>query len=279
MGVELFSPPFYISWEIYVMKIVRFALNGQAQYGLLEHDRLYPCSGTPFSELLPEADAVDIHSVKFLAPVFPPNLICLGLNYRKHADEIGLPYPLEPLLFMKASTSVCGPNEPIVLPSHSPDCIDHEAELAIIIGKRIVNISEDDAATAILGYTIANDISNRAVQFSDGQWMRAKSYDTFCPLGPVIETDIDGDNLAIECRIDGEIRQSSNTSDMIFSCRAIVSYISRFMTLLPGTVILTGTPEGVGHSRKPPQYLKPGQLLETTISGIGTLVNPIVRLS
>lgn len=258
------------------MKIVRFQQNDQIQYGLVEHDRLYPCDGTPFGNLLPEADAIDIQSVTLLAPVCPPNVICLGLNYRRHADEIGMPYPPEPLLFMKASTSVCGPYDPIVLPAHSPDSIDHEAELAIVIGKKVANLSEDEADAAILGYTVANDVSNRAVQFSDGQWMRAKSYDTFCPLGPAIVTDVDGDNLAIECRVGGEVRQSSNTSDMIFSCRQIVAYVSRFMTLLPGTVILTGTPEGVGFSRKPPVYLQAGQLLETSIAGIGTLANPVI---
>ena len=258
------------------MKIVRFQQNDQIQYGLVEHDRLYPCDGTPFDNLLPEAHAIDMQSVTLRAPVCPPTVICIGLNYRRHADEIGLPYPPEPLLFMKASTSVCGPYDPIVLPAHSPDSIDHEAELAIVIGKKAANLSEDEADAAILGYTVANDVSNRAVQFSDGQWMRAKSYDTFCPLGPAIVTDVDGDNLAIECRVGGEVRQSSNTSDMIFSCCQIVAYISRFMTLLPGTVILTGTPEGVGFSRKPPVYLQAGQLLETSIAGIGTLANPIV---
>lgn len=258
------------------MRIVRFALNGLVQYGLVEHDRLYPCDGTPFGELLPEADAIDIQLVTLLAPVCPPNVICLGLNYRKHADEVGLPYPPEPLLFMKASSSVCGPYDPIVLPAHSPDSIDHEAELAIVIGRQVKNIPEGEAADAILGYTVANDVSNRAMQFSDGQWMRAKSYDTFCPLGPAIVTDLDGDNLDIQCRVSGQIRQSSNTSDMVFSCHQIVAYISRFMTLLPGTVILTGTPEGVGFSRKPPVYLQAGQLLETSIAGIGTIANPVV---
>lgn len=258
------------------MRIVRFLQNEQAQYGLVEHDRVYPCDGTPFGVLHPEPYALDLQAVELLAPVCPPNVLCLGLNYKKHADEIGLPYPPEPLLFIKATSSVCGPRDPIVLPSHSPDSIDHEAELAIVIGKSARNIPEAEAGEYILGYTVANDVSNRAVQFSDGQWARAKSYDTFCPLGPEIVTGLDGDQLDIICRVDGEVRQSSNTSDMIFSCRQIVSYLSRFMTLLPGTVILTGTPEGVGFSRKPPVFLRAGQTLETEIAGIGRLSNPVI---
>lgn len=258
------------------MRIVRILYKEQVVYGVIENDRLYPCAGDPFAGLLPEADAIDPRAAHLLPPVCPPNLICLGLNYRKHADEVKLPYPCEPLIFIKATTSVIGPGESIVLPEHSPDSIDHEAELSIVIGRHARNIREADADAYILGYTVANDVSNRAVQFSDGQWARAKSYDTFCPIGPEIVTGIDGDNLDIICRVDGEVRQSSNTSDMIFSCRQIVAYISRFMTLLPGTIILTGTPEGVGFSRKPPVYLRAGQTLETEIRGIGILSNPIV---
>lgn len=258
------------------MRIVRFVFNEQVLFGIFENQRLYPCDGDPFTNLLPEAAGIDPFAVRYLPPVCPPNVLCLGLNYRKHADEVGLPYPHEPLIFIKSTTSVCGPCDPIVLPAHSPDSIDHEAELAIVIRKRGKNIPEAEAEDYILGFTVANDVSNRAVQFSDGQWARAKSYDTFCPLGPEIVTGLDGDNLDIVCRVDGEVRQSSNTSDMIFSCRQIVSYTSRFMTLLPGTVILTGTPEGVGFSRKPPVYLRAGQTLETEIAGIGVLSNPII---
>ncbi len=148
--------------------------------------------------------------------------------------------------------------------------------MAIVIGKRARNIPEDKADEVILGYTAANDVTNRAVQFTDGQWARAKSHDTFCPVGPAIVTDLDADNLDIICRLDGEVMQASNTSDMIFPVRRIVAHLSHSFTLLPGTLILTGTPSGVGFMQKPPVYLCPGQVVEVVIEGIGTLVNPVV---
>ena len=261
-----------------MMKIARYLLDGQVGYGIIENERLYPC-GDPFVSLAKQTRAIDLSSVKLLAPVSPPNVICIGLNYRKHADETGLPYPAEPLIFIKTNTTVCGPGDTILLPSDSPDNIDYEAELVIVIGKTAKNISEEKVADVVLGYTIANDISNRGVQFSDGQWARSKSYDTFCPIGPFIVTDLNCDSVNIMCRLNGRVMQSSNTSDMIFSCRKIVSYLSRCMTLLPGTIILTGTPEGVGFKRNPPVYLREGQVLETEIEGIGVLSNPVARHS
>ncbi len=258
------------------MKIARFLFEGQTRYGIVEGDRLRPCDGDPFTCLTPLTSVIDLSGVKLLAPVVPPNIICLGLNYRKHAEETGLRLPSEPLFFIKATTALCGPGDSVVLPARDPDQIDYEAELAIIMGKRAKDISEEEAMDFIFGYTIANDVTNRSVQFSDGQWARAKSYDTFCPIGPAIETDIDGDNLDIRCRVDGRVMQSSTTSDMIFPCRRIVSHLSRCMTLLPGTIILTGTPEGVGFKRNPPVFLRAGQRLETEIEGIGTLVNSVV---
>ncbi len=256
------------------MKIVRYLFEGQVSCGIIENELVYHC-GDPFVNPSKQGKGIDLPSVKLLVPVSPPNIICIGLNYRKHADETGMPYPARPLIFIKATTTVCGPGDPIMLPSHSPDNIDYEAELAVVIGKTAKNISEEEVAGVVLGYTIANDISNRTAQFSDAQWARAKSYDTFCPLGPFIVTDLDCDSVNIICRLDGRVMQSSNTSDMIFSCRQIVSYLSRCMTLLPGTVILTGTPEGVGFKRNPPVFLREGQVLETEIEGIGVLVNPV----
>ena len=258
------------------MKIVRYLRDGKTQYGIVEDDRIYPCEGDPFNGLIRGSGPVDAKTVRLLAPVSPPNIICLGLNYKKHADETGLAYPAEPLMFLKTTTALCGPGDPIVLPESYQDSIDYETELVIVIGKRARNIAEAEASRVILGYTIGNDVSNRAVQFKDGQWARGKSYDTFCPLGPAIITDLDGDTLNIECRLDGQVMQSSNTSDMIFSCRQIVAHLSRCMTMLPGTVILTGTPEGVGFARKPPVFLKAGQTVECTVEGIGTLANPVV---
>ncbi len=258
------------------MKIARYMFEGQIHYGIVEGALLHQCAGDPFDQLKRQSTVLNLHTVKFLPPVVPPNIICLGLNYKKHADEVGMPRRDEPLFFMKSTTALCGCDDPIVLPRYSPDQIDFEAELAIVIGKRAKDISEEEVSDVILGFTVANDVSNRAVQFSDGQWVRSKSYDTFCPIGPAIVTDIDGDNLNIVCRLDGQVMQSSNTSDMIFSSRSIVSYLSRCMTLLPGTIILTGTPEGVGFTRKPPVFLRAGQKIEVEIESIGILVNPVI---
>jgi 2-keto-4-pentenoate hydratase/2-oxohepta-3-ene-1,7-dioic acid hydratase in catechol pathway len=258
------------------MKVARFLMDGHALYGVVEEDGLYPCEGNPFDGLTKGQKVIPIDSVKLLAPVLPPNIIALGLNYRAHADESHGRYPTEPLMFLKATTSLTNPGDPILLPLDYPDSIDYESELAIVIAKRARHISEDEAPSVILGYTIANDVSNRAVQFKDGQWARGKSYDTFCPLGPWIVAGIDGDNLDISCRVNGHEMQASNTSDMIFSCRQIVAHLSRCMTLLPGTVILTGTPSGVGFVRKPPVFLKTGQTVECIIEGIGVLSNPVI---
>jgi len=257
------------------MRIVRYLCEGIARYGIVENSLLHPCDGDPYTQLVRRQPALDPAGVRLLAPVEPPNIICLGLNYRKHAEETGLPLPVEPLVFIKATTSLCDPNDPIVLPAQSPDKIDYEAELAIVIGRRAKDLSEEEALDAILGYTAANDVSNRGVQFSDGQWARSKSYDTFCPVGPAIETELDAGNLAITCRLDGQVMQSSSTSDMICPVLRIVSHLSRCFTLLPGTLILTGTPAGVGFKRNPPVYLRPGQTVEVEIEGIGTLINPV----
>lgn len=259
------------------MKIVRYQAKTQPQYGIVEGEQLSPCAGDPFSGLKKEGKPMELRSIKLLSPIAPPNVICVGLNYKRHADEAKQPYPPKPLLFMKPTTAVRGPGDPIVLPLHNPDKIDYEAELVIVIGKPAKNIPEDKVAGVVLGYTVGNDVSNRDAQFSDKQWTRGKSYDSFCPLGPMIVTDLDADHLDITCRVGGTVMQASNTSDMIFSTRQLVSYISECMTLLPGTVILTGTPQGVGAARKPPVFLQEGQTVECEIEGIGILSNPVVR--
>ena len=257
------------------MRIVRYRYEGNTRFGIVDDEGLHPCDGDPFTRLIPQSNVLDLAAVKLLPPVNPPNIICLGLNYREHAAETGHPLPAEPLVFLKATTALCGPGDPILLPARYPHMIDYEAELAIVIGKPARDVTEDEADEVILGYTAANDVSNRAVQFTDGQWARAKSHDTFCPVGPAIVTGLDADNLAISCRLDGEVMQASSTSDMIFPVRRIVSHLSRCFTLLPGTLILTGTPGGVGFKRNPPVFLRPGQVVEVEIEGIGTLVNPV----
>src|SRR5262249_42807698 len=216
---------------------------------------------------------------KLFAPIEPPNVIAIGLNYRKHAEEQGLnTLPAEPLIFLKATTSVIGPGDPIVLPHSAPSEVDYEAELAVVIGKRARNVPESTAMDFVLGFTGATDVWARDCQkVRDKQWARGKSFDTFCPLGPVIVTpdELDAQNAAIRSILNGRIMQESNTADMIFSIRRLISFVTHQFTLLPGTVILTRTPEGVGFARKPPVYLRPGDTIAIEIDGVGRLENPV----
>ena len=258
------------------MRIARIKREDGPAYGLVEEDRIYLCKGDPFVGLEKTGESLAYAEAELLAPVVPPNIVCVGLNYKKHAEESNSPLPDRPLLFLKATTSLNDPMGDVVLPRLEPDKVDSEAELAVVIGKTAKEVSEDEAPDYILGYTVGNDVSNKAAQRLDGQWVRGKSYDTFCPLGPTLVTDIDPNNLDIVCRIDGEVRQSSNTSDMIFTCAQVVSYVSYCMTLLPGTVIMTGTPEGLGCFYDPPVFLRPGQVMEVEIEGIGVIRNTIV---
>jgi 2-keto-4-pentenoate hydratase/2-oxohepta-3-ene-1,7-dioic acid hydratase in catechol pathway len=206
-------------------------------------------------------------AVKLLAPILPSKIIGIGKNYADHAAEMDSELPTEPLMFLKPNTSVIGPNEFIVLPQQT-SVVHHEAELAIVIGRFCKDVSRERVAEVILGYTCANDVSARDVQKSDGQWTRAKGFDTFCPLGPWIETDLDPADLAIAAYVGSEQRQAGNTKNLIFSVVDLVSYVSHQMTLLPGDVILTGTPAGVGP-------IVAGDEVEIAIEGIGSLVNTV----
>ena len=218
--------------------------------------------------------------VTLLAPVEPPNVIAIGLNYREHAEETGAAIPERPVVFLKATSAVIGPGAPIRLPALAPSKVDVEAELAIVIAKAARNIDEDEVDEHVLGYTCGNDVSARDCQLElDVQWARGKSFDSFCPLGPWIETELNPEKLGIRSMIDGTPLQESRTSDMIFSCRKLVSFLSRCMTLLPGTVILSGTPPGVGMARHPTVFLEEGNEVSIAIEGIGTLVNPVVAES
>jgi 2-keto-4-pentenoate hydratase/2-oxohepta-3-ene-1,7-dioic acid hydratase (catechol pathway) len=219
---------------------------------------------------------------KLLSPIIPINILALGINYKKHGDETAMSYPDQPILFLKATTSIVGHEGPIVLPAAGPDCVDYEAELAVVMGKKAKNVSPDKAMDYVMGYTCANDVSARDWQFDKqkGQWARGKSFDTFCPLGPWVVTkeEIDNpNNIGIRCIINGQTVQESKTSEMIFNVQNIVSNLSLSMTLLPGTVILTGTPDGVGFTRQPPLFLKAGDLVSVEIEKIGTLTNKVVR--
>ena len=220
--------------------------------------------------------SVPAQEVVFLPPVEPPNIIALGLNYRDHARETGVAAPPEPVVFLKATTSLIGHGQAIILPAEAPDEVDYEAELVVVIGRKAKNVSKDQALEHIFGYTCGNDVSARDCQMRrDRQWARAKSFDTFCPLGPWIETELDPSALSVRCRLNGAVMQEGSTADMMLDVPSIVSYLSRQMTLLPGTCILTGTPPGVGWARTPPVYLRPGDVVEVEISGIGTLRNPV----
>ena len=216
---------------------------------------------------------------RLLPPVEPPNIFAIGRNYRAHIEETGARTPEQPLVFIKATTSLLAPGDQIVLPAAAPNEVDFEAELALIIGRTARHVSEDKALDHVLGYTCANDVSARDCQRNDKQWTRAKGFDTFCPLGPWLVTseELDPDNCALRSRLNGQIMQDSNTRNMMHSCAGLVSYLSRQFTLVPGTVILSGTPEGVGFARTPPLFLKEGDRIEIEIEGIGTLSNTVVR--
>ena len=226
--------------------------------------------------VLREAGALRPADAKLHAPVaLPRKVICIGLNYRDHAEESGMDIPEYPLVFSKFSTSITGPEAPVYLPEDSKE-VDYEAELAVIIGKRATRVSVDSAIDHVLGYCCLNDVSARDFQFADGQWQRGKSCDAFAPLGPFIATRDEIDDpqrLRIALRLNGETMQDSNTDQLIFGIPALVAFLSRSITLEPGDVIATGTPPGVGFARKPPVYVKDGDVMEVEIEGLGVLRN------
>ena len=227
-----------------------------------------PVLGHPFGPLEPAGPPVAFADVRLLAPVLPSKIIAVGKNYAAHAAEMGGDVPLEPMIFLKPSTSVVGPGDRIDLPPQS-ERVEHEAELAIVIGRLCSQVPPRRVDEVILGYTCANDVTARDLQKSDGQWGRAKGFDTFCPLGPWIVTDLDASDLAITGRVNGELRQDARTSDLVFGVESLVAWISQVMTLLPGDIILTGTPAGVGP-------LVEGDSVSVSISSIGTLTNRVV---
>ncbi|MDD5603087.1 MAG: fumarylacetoacetate hydrolase family protein [Eubacteriales bacterium] len=260
------------------MKIARFETKGKIRYGSVENGIIDMIEGDIFGSHTLTGIKYDIKGVRLLAPVAPPNIIAIGLNYRKHAAESSMKPPERPVIFVKTTNSIIGPADNIRIPEIAPGEVDYEAELTIVIGKTAKNISEQDAAEYILGYTCGNDVSARDCQLKlDAQWARGKSFDTFCPIGPYIVTDIpDPDSLSIKSRLNGKTVQESNTSDMIFPVRHLVSFCSKNMTLYPGTIIMTGTPEGVGFARKPPLFMKSGDTIEIEIEKIGILMNKVL---
>jgi 2-keto-4-pentenoate hydratase/2-oxohepta-3-ene-1,7-dioic acid hydratase in catechol pathway len=263
------------------MKIVRLqGPSDSVQYAALAADgQLRRIEGDLFGEY--RVGDVVVSPGKRLAPLEPAAIFCIGLNYRQHAEETQSPIPERPVLFMKSPAAVQHPGDAIVLPRRlRSDAVDFECELAVVIGRRCKNVSRASALDYVLGYTCANDVSARDWQknWGGGQWCRGKTFDTFAPLGPclVLRDEIPNPNaLRIRTMLNGQTMQDSNTSDMIFDVPALIEFLSGSTTLLPGTVILTGTPQGVGAARKPPVFLKPGDSVTVSIEGIGELTNPV----
>lgn len=259
------------------MKIVQFRRKEIISHGILKGEEVIRITGDIFSNYEEIEQRYPLKEVKLLPPVSPPNIVCVGLNYKSHVTESSSKFPKAPVIFSKTTNTLAGPDDDIVLPKMAPNQVDYEAELAIVIGKHTKDVSERNALDYVLGYTCSQDISARDCQLQgDMQWTRSKSFDTFCPIGPCIETEMDPNNVQITLRLNQKVMQDSNTSQLIFSCSKLVSYVSHCMTLFPGTLILTGTPSGIGMSQTPPVYLRPGDILEVEIENIGVLRNRVV---
>ncbi len=255
------------------MRIARFTTGDDPAYGLVDGagEKLAEVTGDPLYQRIELTGATHlVEDVRLLAPVIPRSkVIGIGRNYAEHAAEMGDEAPVEPLMFLVPNTAVIGPGDPVVLPPQTSE-VHYEGELAVVIGRICKDIEPPDALGVVFGYTCANDVTARDLQRSDGQWARAKGFDSFCPLGPWIETDLDPSALGLVTRLDGEVVQDGTTADMVHDVAALVSYASKAFTLLPGDVILTGTPAGVGP-------IVAGQRVEVEVEGIGTLSNPVVR--
>ena len=251
------------------MRLLRFRYGERIATGAIEpgSDDVRILEGTFFEDPLPTGEVVPLDDVHLLAPVLPSKLVCVGKNFAAHAAEFGMEVPEEPLLFLKPSTAVIGPGDPIQLLPISRR-IDYEGELAVVIGRIARDVRAEDAFKYILGYTCANDVTLRDLQKTDDQWARAKGFDGSCPLGPWIETGLDPTDAVVRTRLNGEIRQQASTSDLVFGVATLLEYVTTFMTLLPGDAILTGTPDGVGK-------LSSGDVVEVEVEGVGTLRNGV----
>lgn len=249
------------------MKFARILHNGTPREGLVQDGQITLLEGSILGRYQVTDTHLPLKGQTLLAPVLPSKVVCVGLNYRDHVAEMKEETPSAPVIFIKPSTSVIGPGDEIVRPSQSAQ-VDYEAELAIVVKKKAKNVAAADAGDYILGYTCANDVTARDLQSLDGQWTRAKSFDTFCPIGPVVTDEVDPDNLKLCLLLNGEVKQQSATSCFIHKAHQLFSFISSVMTLLPGDVISTGTPSGIGPMAK-------GDLVEVQIEGIGTLANTV----
>jgi 2-keto-4-pentenoate hydratase/2-oxohepta-3-ene-1,7-dioic acid hydratase in catechol pathway len=260
--------------NVVLVRIARFTTGTEPQFGVVEtaagQDVIAAVEGDPlYRQIQFTGERYGVADVRLLAPVIPRSkVVCVGRNYAEHAAELGGEVPKEPLLFFKPNTSVVGPEDGIIYPRQSHE-VHYEAELAVVIGRLCKAVPAERVPEVIFGYTCANDVTARDLQRTDGQWARAKGFDTFCPLGPWVETELDPADLAVTCTVEGELRQAGRTKQMVFDVPTLVSYISEAFTLLPGDVILTGTPAGVGP-------MDVGDTVSVTIEGIGTLTNKVV---
>ena len=255
------------------MRIARFSADDGVAFGVVDgepgEELVTRIAGHPFGEIQLTGEPRPLADVRLVAPVLPSKVVAVGRNYADHAAELGNEVPAEPLIFLKPSTSIIGPHETIAYPEELSKRVDYEGELAVVIGRLCRQVPEERAMEVIYGYTIANDVTARDLQKSDPQWTRGKGFDTFCPMGPWITTDLDVSDLAISTTLGGEVKQSARTSQFIFGIPHLIAYISQVMTLLPGDVILTGTPAGVGP-------MSVGDQVSVTVEGIGTLTNRVV---
>ncbi|MBI5523462.1 MAG: fumarylacetoacetate hydrolase family protein [Desulfarculus sp.] len=256
--------------DIFAKKgILRLGGQGRVRYALWEKGQARLYEGSPFSGGAPGKEKVKLKDLHVLAPCRPSKIVAVGLNYKGHAQEMKKELPQEPMLFLKPGTSVIGPGAAIVRPTHMSQRVDYEAELGVVIGRTCHGVSVADAPAHVLGYTCLNDVTARDLQARDGQFTRGKGFDTFCPIGPVIALDLDPGDLRVQSLVNGQARQDSRTSDLIFSVAELVSFISRVMTLKPGDVIATGTPAGIGP-------VVDGDVVTIAVEGIGRLSNPVI---
>ncbi len=251
------------------MRFVRYAFKKKLAWGVLQGDRIREISEGPFKRSRLGNGFLELRQVRLLAPATPGKIVLVGLNYRNHARELGMRLPRQPIIFLKPPTAIVGPDDAVIYPQKVKR-LDYEAELALVIKKSARNVAVRNALDYVLGFTCLNDITARDIQKKEGQWTRAKSFDSFCPLGPVLRTDLDPSDLKIRSYVNGRLKQDSSTRNLIFSVPELISFISGVMTLLPGDVISTGTPPGIGR-------LRPGDRVSVEIEGIGRLDNSVIK--
>jgi 2-keto-4-pentenoate hydratase/2-oxohepta-3-ene-1,7-dioic acid hydratase in catechol pathway len=250
-------------------RFVRVMHEGVPRYGVIDGTEVALIEPHPFVPFRATGDRLPIEGLRLLAPVIPSKIVCVGKNYRDHAAEMGGEVPTDALYFLKPSSSVIGPGEPIRLPTDLSDEVHHEAELAVVVGALLQRVTPEEAVAGVLGYTCANDVTARDLQRRESQWFRAKGFDSFCPLGPAVATGLDPADLRVRCLVDGDVRQDGTTADLVWDVGTLLSEVSQVVTLLPSDVVLTGTPAGVGP-------ILPGQRVRVEIEGIGALENPVV---